>query len=156
MRNLLVCIDFTVQQFRVLVRIPHRKLVQRAAAKANDMIMSLPKFFNPTNALPTAKDTGLSEHVIREANKALENSQKGQQVSEDPPVKKTRKYTTTFSPEDRAEIGKHAAENRNAAAVRKYGVGESTARLFTDTGERCFLQTSMLDTCLIKTSMLVL
>lgn len=82
--------------------------------------MSLLKFFKPTNTLPTAKDTGLSEHVIREANQA---------VSEAPPVKKM-KYTTTFSPDDRAEIGKYAAENGNAAAVRKYGVGESTTRLF--------------------------
>ena len=31
---------------------------------------------------------------------------------------------------DRAQIGKYAAENGNAAAVHKYGVGESTARLF--------------------------
>ena len=92
MHNLFACIDFTFQQFCILVRIPHRKLVQHAAAEANEMIMSLLKFFKPTNALPTAKDTGLSEHVhcvhvIREANKAVENVQKGQQVSEDPSVK---------------------------------------------------------------------
>ena len=87
-------------------------------------------FFKSTNALPTAKDTGLSEHVIRDANKAVENAQKEQQVSEAPPVKKKRKYTVTFSPEDTVQIGKYAAENGNAAAVRKYGVGESTARLF--------------------------
>ena len=31
---------------------------------------------------------------------------------------------------DRAEIGKYAAENGNAAAVHKYGIGESTTRLF--------------------------
>ena len=77
MRNFLACIDFTLQQFRILVRIPHRKLVQHATAEANDMITSLPKFFKPTNTLPTAKDTGLSEYVIREANKAVENAQKG-------------------------------------------------------------------------------
>ena len=80
--------------------------------------------------LPTAEDTGLSEHVIREANKAVESAQKEQEVSEVSPVKKRRKDTVTFSPEDRAQIGKYAAENGNAAAVRKYGVGESTARLF--------------------------
>ena len=31
---------------------------------------------------------------------------------------------------DRAQIGKYAAENGNAAAVHKYSVGESTACLF--------------------------
>ena len=60
----------------------------------------------------------------------MENAQKEQPVSEASPVKKKRKYTVTFSPEDRAQIGKYAAENGNAAAVRKYGVGESIARLF--------------------------
>lgn len=39
-----------------------------------------------------AKDTGLSEHVIQEANKAAENAQKGQEVSEAPPVKKEEMY----------------------------------------------------------------
>ena len=80
--------------------------------------MSL-KFFKPTNVLLTAKDTGLSEHVVQEANKAVENAQKEQEVSEAPPVKKRRKYTVTFTPEDRAKIGKHAAENGNVAAVHK-------------------------------------
>ena len=45
-----------------------------------------------------------------------------------------RKYTTTFTPENRAAIGKYAAQNGNDAAVRKYNVthsiGESTVRLF--------------------------
>jgi len=36
--------------------------------------MSILTFFKPTNTLPTAKNTGLSEHVTREANKAVENA----------------------------------------------------------------------------------
>ena len=44
-----------------------------------------------------------------------------------------RKYTT-FTPEDRAAIGRYAAENGNAAAVKKFkathSVGESTVRWF--------------------------
>ena len=91
--------------------------------------MSLLKFFKATNALPTAKDTGLLEHVIRVANKAVESAQKEQQPNEAPPAKK-KKYTTTFSPEDRTEIRRYAANNGNTAAVRKYSVGESTACLF--------------------------
>ena len=89
---------------------------------------SLLKFFKPTNALPTAKDTGLSEHVIREANRAVKSVQKEQQPNEDPPA--NLKKRKTFSPEDRAEIGRYAANNGNAEAVRKYSVRESTARLF--------------------------
>ena len=52
---------------------------------------------------------------------------KEQQPNEAPPEKKKR--NETFSPEDRAEIGRFAADNGNAAAVRKYSVGENTARL---------------------------
>ena len=88
--------------------------------------MSLLKFFKPINQLPTTKNTGLSEHVVNEANKAVE---KVLNDTEAPPAKKRRKYTT-FNPEDRADIGRYAAENGNAATVRKYGVGESMVRLF--------------------------
>ena len=49
--------------------------------------MSLLRFFKPTNVLPTAKDTGLSEHVTWEAIKAVENVQKDRQENEAPPVK---------------------------------------------------------------------
>ena len=90
--------------------------------------MSILKFFRPANLLPTAKDTGLSEHLTQEANKAVESAM--QKENEAPPPKKKRKYTTTFSPKDRAVIGKHAAECGNAAATRKYSVGEITVRLF--------------------------
>jgi hypothetical protein len=94
--------------------------------------MSILNFFKPTNALPTAKETGLSKQAIQEANKAVESILKEQEeeADETPSSKKKRKYTTTFSPEDRAEIGKFAVENGNAGAVRKYSVGESTVRLF--------------------------
>ena len=43
---------------------------------------------------------------------------------------KKRKYTTTFTPEDRAAIARYAAQNGNSAAVKKFkashNVGEST------------------------------
>ena len=60
--------------------------------------MSILTFFKPKRMLPTAENTGLSEHVIREANKAVESAL--QEESEAPPERKKRKYTTTFSPED--------------------------------------------------------
>ena len=34
--------------------------------------------------------------------------------------RKASKYTTSFTPEDRAHIGKYASENGNAAAVKKF------------------------------------
>ena len=47
---------------------------------------------------------------------------------------KKRKYNASFTSEDCAAIGRYAAENRNAAAVKKFktshDVGESTVRLF--------------------------
>ena len=47
---------------------------------------------------------------------------------------KKRKYTTTFTPENRAKRGKYASVNGNAAAVMKFKatheIGESTVRLF--------------------------
>ena len=43
-----------------------------------------------------------------------------------------RKYTTSFTPEDHACIGKYASENVNAAAVKKFKatheIGDSTIR----------------------------
>ena len=45
-----------------------------------------------------------------------------------------RKYTTTFTPEDRAAIGRYATENGNAATVKKFkashSIGETPMRLF--------------------------
>ena len=48
---------------------------------------------------------------------------------------KKRKVYTTFSDKTRAEIGRYAAENSNASAIRKFrsdfpDLGESTVRLF--------------------------
>jgi hypothetical protein len=62
--------------------------------------------------LPTAKDTGLSEH--QEANRVVEKVLKDTEAS---PAKKKRKYTTTSSPGDRADIGRYAAKNGNAVST---------------------------------------
>ena len=76
--------------------------------------------------------TQLSPKVLQEVNQAVraalqpkENG--GRRASK-------RQYTTSFTPEDRAHIGKYASENGNAAAVKKFKVtheiGESAVRLF--------------------------
>ena len=91
--------------------------------------MSLYRYLKPTSALPTASQAKLPESVLREINKEVESCLKrGIRRG------KKRKYTATFTPEDGAAIGRYAAENGNAASVKKFktshDVGESTVRSF--------------------------
>ena len=90
--------------------------------------MSLLRYLRPSNALPTAEQTGLPASVNKVVNSAVQESLERDRTS------RKRKYTTTFTPEVRASIGRYAAENGNASAVKKYratyNVGESTVRLF--------------------------
>ena len=73
--------------------------------------------------MPTSSQTQLE--VNRAMRVALQREDEGSQHSQR--VTK-RKYTTTFTPEDCAKIGKYANENGNAAAVKKFkathGIGE--------------------------------
>ena len=94
--------------------------------------MSLRRYFQPATTLPTASQTQLLPNVLKEVNQAVRAALQpkeygGRQASK-------RKYTTSFTPEDRARIGKYASKNGNAAAVKKFKVtheiGESTVRLF--------------------------
>ena len=94
--------------------------------------MSLGKYFKPANALPTYKESGLSMHATTEVNKAVERAL--QRETEAKSTGRKRKCTSTFTPKERAAIGKYAAENGNAKTSRKYGVGESTVRLFKSGG----------------------
>ena len=95
--------------------------------------MGLHRYLKPLNKLPTPEQTGLSARITAEANKALKETLASQPRSSEPSARK-RKYTMAFTPEDRAAIGKYAAEYRNAAAVKKFkaafNVGESTVRSF--------------------------
>ena len=84
--------------------------------------MSLFKFLKPlSDRLPTAEETSLPENAVRSANNAVQNMQR------------KRKYTTTFTAEDRAKVGKYAAENGVAKAQRHFkqlNLSESTIRYF--------------------------
>ena len=95
--------------------------------------MSLLRYLKPVNRLPTADEARLSPGVAAEVNKAVEKALHAGGASNAERPKK-RKYTTSFTPEDRAAIGRYAAENGNAKAVKKFKamhhVGESTVRLF--------------------------
>ena len=73
--------------------------------------MSILKYFQ--TALPTPEQTGIGEHATTSANT---------QVSKQLQLtgRKKRKAYTAFSDEDRAKIGKHAAENGNSSALKKF------------------------------------
>ena len=84
--------------------------------------MALLKFFSKrSSSLPSVKDKGIGEAATKEANAAVSQvlSEKQPQQSSSVPVdrpKVKRKYTS-FSAEQRASIGRYAAEHINSAAV---------------------------------------
>ena len=60
--------------------------------------MSLFKFLKPLSGrLPTAEETSLPENAVRSANNAVQNMQRKEPAG-------GRKYTTTFTAEDRWQI----------------------------------------------------
>ena len=77
--------------------------------------MSILQYFS--RQLPRSNVTAIGEVVAREANdrvkRVLENQQSQQQG-------KKIKCHTHFTDRDRAEIGKHAAENGNSSAQRHF------------------------------------
>ena len=88
--------------------------------------MSLRRYFKPANKLPTADKAGQSANVVKEVNQVVTRTLERSEAS----AGKKRKYTTTFTPEDRAAIARYAAQNGNSAAVKKFkashNVGESS------------------------------
>lgn len=101
-------------------------------------VMSLLKYFKPSKEGLSTAESLLSSKMTAAANKAVQEVLEKQDVtatdSKDKDKKK-RVYNTTFTDEDRAAIGKHAAEHGNAAAVRQFkwkysDLGESTVRSF--------------------------
>ena len=77
----------------------------------------------------------MSEAATREVNAAVSRVLTPTQPSSQQRSRKRKAYSV-FSDEQRATIGQYAAENSNAAAVKKFkqdfdgGLGESTVRLF--------------------------
>ena len=105
--------------------------------------MALLKYFKSSSSLPSAKDTKIGETTTKEADAAISRvlaEKQPQQSSSSPApdrpkVTGKRKYTS-FSAEQKASIGRYAAEHSNAATVQKFksnfeqDVGKSTVRLF--------------------------
>ena len=83
--------------------------------------------------LPTSSDAGIEESTMKKANEAVQTELDRQKSQKSCP-KKCKAYTA-FSDEMHANIGRYAAENDNAAALKKFrsditDLGESTVRLF--------------------------
>ena len=81
--------------------------------------MALLRFLKPKSSLPSATDTGLGETTTKEANAAVERVLQEQSQPTGGRTRK-RKVYTSFSDEQRAVIGRYAAEHSNAAAVKKF------------------------------------
>ena len=83
---------------------------------------------------PTPEETGLTSREVDAANKAVQKVIGNVNAGASSRGGQKRKYTTTFTAEDRAQIDKYAAENGNLAAQKRfksdYDIGESTVRLF--------------------------
>ena len=91
--------------------------------------MSILRFFKLSSTLPMPQDTGLGERATESANTAVQSAVETCSSS------KKRKSYTAFSDEMCVAVGRYAAENGNAAALRKFhfeitDLGASTVRLF--------------------------
>ena len=92
--------------------------------------MSLHRYFK--RLLPTSEETGLGEATTQAANKSVKRVLAGEGETS---AKKPRKERSVYSDEDRAAIGRYAAENGNAMAQKHFKskypeLGESTVRSF--------------------------
>ena len=100
--------------------------------------MSILRYFQRQPALPTPQQTGIGERATTEANAAIEKELSADAAGNS---RKRKKYTE-FSDEDRAVIGKHAAENGTLSAQKKFkskfpDLGKSTVRLFKNKISSC-------------------
>ena len=74
------------------------------------------RYFQCQGGLSTPRDTGLTPHTTAGTYKCVKKvvSGKGQDAT------RKREYTTTFTDEDRAKIGRYAAESGNAITVKHF------------------------------------
>ena len=125
-------VEWTRPQLHCVMRMHgHNNEVRKDRAQTSEE-MSFRLYFKPVSSLPKPEETGLGAVATNEANKAVQrvlDEQRSQQ-----PSSKRRKYTA-FGDEQRAKVGKYAAEIGNSAALRKFrlelpNLGESTVRFF--------------------------
>ena len=91
--------------------------------------MSLFKYFKRAESLPTASQTGIGEQLTAAANKEVERA-----ISTTTSSGKRKRYAT-YTDQDRAKIGRYAAENGNVATLKRFkseheDLVESTVRSF--------------------------
>ena len=91
--------------------------------------MSLLRYFSRTASLPPSESVpSLMPEALREANKRVASIATGTEEA-GPPPKRTKKTYSSYSAEDRARIGRYAAEHGPTKASRHFTVPESTAHL---------------------------
>ena len=88
------------------------------------------RYFKPIAGLPRPSETNIGERATTEANTAVQNVLEKQQQT----GKRKRKAYTSFGDEQRAKIGRYAAENGTAATLRKFksdvpDLGESMVQI---------------------------
>lgn len=77
--------------------------------------MSILHFFQHKSPLPTPQQTRIGERTTKEANTAVQK-----EISAGHGTRRKRKRYTTFKDNNRAVIGKYAAENGNISAQKKF------------------------------------
>ena len=77
------------------------------------MAMSLLRYFEPINRLPTPEEAGLSASTTQAVNQAVEKA-----VLVNLRADAEVKTKVSFTPEDRAMIGKYAAESMQIAVFK--------------------------------------
>ena len=125
---------------------PHTPPVTRGTVDT-----SLLRFFKPLDQpLPTAEQTGLPPHAVSSANSAVKRALHGEDADR---AKRKRKYTTTFTAEDRAKVGKYAVQNGVVIAQKNFkhlSLTESTVRYFKKTHLAEFQYYTCILSCVIS------
>ena len=92
--------------------------------------MSLLRYLQPVNKLPTPDEAGLPPSVIQEVNQAMQDTLQAESTKG-----KKKKYTS-FTAEERTSIGRFAAKHGNSEAVKKLHTNTSHKRRCTNSNKR--------------------
>lgn len=87
---------------------------------------SITAFFKPQDPVLSTDLPSFPTPLLTASNRAVSCVQS----QADKPVKRKCKPYKKYTPQQRLEVGKHATENGDASAMRKYALPEATARHF--------------------------
>ena len=82
--------------------------------------MSIRRYIKSTVNLPTTSQAQMSQEILKEVNQVVKAAlERAEETGNQGKTGKKRKYNTSFTPEDRAVIGRYAIEHGNAARSQK-------------------------------------